>query len=324
MIEFDNSYLLIIENKIKSLPNKEQLNITKQEFDNTKEKNFKNKKKFYLLLSLSEPLFNIEEIGWQFISYKEFNKYLKLKRETVKDKYHNRILDDYCNFVSDLEEIDNLIKIDFKHEFYNFHIYNNEPLKTLKDLRIHDLYLKKKYSILAFNLCEKVTKDKFLKDFKIYHSSNSSDWKDYIENSVWVNSGFFHQSPLFEIGYIIKSNGKKRNLAMGIQVQGEYYTAFVLSESDDYAIKVAECLYDKKLFFDFSGITKITKDTTEYPIRDNLIFRHYHRNNEYMFLYRAVKLGTGVKVKQLIENTLTNIKLIISNRTKILNAISKI
>ena len=69
--------------------------------------------------------------------------------------------------------------------------------------------MKKKYSILAFNLCEKVTKDKFLKDFKIYHSSNSSDWKDYIENSVWVNSGFFHQSPLFEIGYIIKSNGKK-------------------------------------------------------------------------------------------------------------------
>ncbi len=135
--------LVLIENKVKSIAYKEQLN------KYSKHKIPKDKKAKYILLSLKEPTFiGKDETSyykeWLYVSYEEFiNEYLELLLDSKMDQYYESLIRDYIKFIDILDknimqEIDNTSIVNF----YKKDTDENKLFSTLKEIRMHDFFQK--------------------------------------------------------------------------------------------------------------------------------------------------------------------------------------
>lgn len=87
-------YLLILENKVKSIPNIQQLNDYKNKVNNSQD---------YLLLSLTTEFPNkdaIEKNEWKISNYQDLAIALYGIVDNVKDQYHRYLILDYCSYIT--------------------------------------------------------------------------------------------------------------------------------------------------------------------------------------------------------------------------------
>jgi hypothetical protein len=287
-----NGQEVLIENKVKSVPYIGQL--AKYSEKHTNRKN-------YILLSLSEPMFfqsqnklEINGATWYYLSYTVLQLMLQTIAEKINNEYHRQIIIDYCEFISGLIQINEHCKID-EEELFDFHsIKTNQLYRELIDIRLHDFYLKKKYELLAFEIYKKLNKrGKNLTDFSLPLNWNNET------PIIFMGYGMTRSLGLMDLKYLISPN-----IALGIQIQGEHYRMVVEDTTGKIAKKIKNEL-ENNLWFDFS---KTFPQSRVYP-KPEKGFNKYGET----FFYKSVKLGTKLKIKDIVDIILSDVERIESN-----------
>ncbi|MGM0582765.1 MAG: PD-(D/E)XK nuclease family protein [Bacteroidota bacterium] len=289
---YSNGQEVLIENKVKSVPYIGQL--VKYSEKHTTWKN-------YILLSLSEPLFfqsqdrlQINGATWHYLSYSDLQVMLQKLSVKISNEYHRQIINDYCEFIGGLIEINEHCEIS-DEELFDFHsISSNQLYRELIDIRLHDFYLKKKYELIAFEVYKKLKElGKNLTDFSL-----PLNWNNEIP-IIFMGYGMTRSLGLMDLKYLIAPN-----IALGIQIQGEHYRMVIEDTTGKIAKKIKNEL-DNNLWFDFS---KTFPNAKVYP-KPEKGFNKYGET----FFYKSVKLGTKLKIKDIVSVILSDVERIESN-----------
>lgn len=294
--KYSNGQEILIENKVKSVPYIGQL--AKYSEKHTDWKN-------YILLSLSKPMFfqsqdrlEINRAIWHYLSYSDLQIMLGNLSVKISNEYHRQIINDYCEFIGGLIEINERCKISID-ELFDFHSINSNQLyRELIDIRLHDFYLKKKYELIAFEVYKKLKElGKNLIDFSL-----PLNWNNEMP-IIFVGYSMTHSQGLMDLKYLISPN-----IALGIQIQGEHYRIVVEDRTGKIAKNIKNEL-DNGLWFDFS---KSFPNTRVYP----KVEKGFNKFGE-TFFYKSVKLGTKLKIKDIIDIILSDVEQIEHNFNEI-------
>ena len=297
--------LFIIENKVKSIAYKEQLN----KYSGHEEVQ-KSTKVQCILLSLKSSTFFKEtdeyiakiddikkefknqkeikkEISWKYISYKSLIEYFE--KLEISENYHNSLINDYCKFLNIIDE--NIVqKIDFdKTNLINLYVkgtkeYNN--LEILDKLRMHDFFQKGIFEDLANQLRIRL---------------------DDINNEVTITHGMTRATGLLDV----KVNYAD-DIIIGIQIQGNQYRKTIegseKSKVVELALKLDEKIEDKEAEY-FKGMlpTKPNKKLDKYD--KHLSFNKYDMSKN-LFLYKYIILK-NLSNNDLISKILEDIQILV-------------
>lgn len=248
---YEDEQILIIENKVKSLPSKGQL----EEYSKAHSLN-----KSYLLLSLYKPNFINEnnqiiinnQIIWKYLSYKELAEYIKnIKPKTDYDRF---VIQDYICFIENLSLLESAIKIDWEKDFFNFHTGKISTQINYRELRIHDFYLKHKYNQIKNKIIDEIkglnTKNEL---FKV---KEEGTWTDGNSGECFFEQGFTNSQGFVGFKFVIKKIKKHCPLVLGLQLQGNSLRLVVECPDGQYALNSARILKDKELWFTFNEVGK--------------------------------------------------------------------
>lgn len=144
-IWLNDGYNIIIENKVKSIPKKEQLEKYSQTL--CKEKKTDISKTICVLLSLTEPYFftngnYICKSGtkWIYISYDHLKSVLE-KSKVCGSRYYKELIRDYCEFIGILSHLKNECVSSWRNQIPVLDCQNSDYI-LLQGLRLHDIYEK--------------------------------------------------------------------------------------------------------------------------------------------------------------------------------------
>ena len=211
----DKEPLLILENKVKSIPNKEQL---KEYYE--KEPKAEN----YVLLSLATEFLdkaaieNISENGnkiWKICSYADFAEALKIIPDGLTQyEYECELINDYRTFILYLHELAQQWIGNVRRD----KLFKEEKSEKIEECRLHDLYDKLRYSQLALMLQKQL---------------NRTD--------VYVKTGYSNKSGIVEVTIPYEDH------QLIIQVQGNSYRHAYVYVGEDKGQKWRKCLWDRIL-----------------------------------------------------------------------------
>ena len=194
---------LIIENKVKSLPRKSQLDEYKAKYDSLNKKDGNDVK--FVLLSLAEPFFTLND--WQYMSYRDLCCNV-LKDVHFENSYYNALLADYRQFICTLQQISDLLT-----EYYEKVNLLDDKVKNLfKDIRMHDFYEKRKYDYVASKLCSENS------GFIFGVNPTNLRLKEIKKGNIYVSTNYFHEQGLINIMKCVEKNNKNC-VIIGIQIQ---------------------------------------------------------------------------------------------------------
>ena len=306
--------LVLIENKVKSIAYKEQLDkYSKYKIPKDKDKEAK-----YILLSLKRPTFfdnnkdktpNYKE--WIYVSYEEFiGEYLELLLHSKIDEYHELLIRDYIKFIDILDkkimqEIDNTSIVNF----YKKDTDENKLFSTLKEIRMHDFFQKGLFENLAQSICSRLGNDSVE-----VHLGKREKGKNY-NKTVTISHGMTRAVGLLDIKYQYDEN-----ITIGIQIQGNQYRKIIEGTDEKNVFSKAEELKDS--LFNFPGVlndndilpskdnTKLKElvDTKKINVVD-LAFNKYHTGN-HLFLYKYATLDKILGNEDTTEKKEINQKLV--------------
>ena len=192
-VKVNGNEIILIENKVKSVPTSEQLEGYMNEVKNNECK--------FILLTMTQELQDLSNAeGWTVISYRKLSENMP---DRLNDCYHSSLLEDYRDYVNNLQDI---IEIYDKEENYNSKPEDNR----LKDeLGIHDICGKRKAQTLYKKLCEACKNKNIVSDI-----NNLSD------NNIYIGWGYTNSTPLIEVKF---KPGKDVSDVVIIQIQGKQY-----------------------------------------------------------------------------------------------------
>lgn len=252
---------IIIENKVKSVPDRRQLDeyVSKH-----------GTKKIYYLLSLEKPAFfaegyhhtllNDETVIWHYASYGDLSR--AIESHQWRDANTLTYILDYVNFTKALNEFAEYLPVN-ENDMYDFawgHTSHNSGCIDLRKYRLHDLYTKHKMDSFS----QLLRKKDALKDTVI-------DW------------GFTNGTGIITVR---KSFGKAQ---IGIQLQNNAFRMFSFWPEDGLrSIAFRSSLLEKGLWFDFS-VTGIPHAETEIKGkgRDKSGFNNYSG----VFFYKYIRIN---------------------------------
>ena len=206
----------MIENKVKSLPNHEQIIGYKEKMDN------KNQDANFVLISLVEPdnEFRSKVPFLKIINYEQIHNWLSQLETT--DKYLRALLEDYGILISTLLQIKSIASdLKLEHQLS----FKKEDEKILRDIRLFDVAQKIRYSCFAV-LC-----DKRLDELKL---KNLSELKEKTEVALSRSLG------LISIKIKFQNPASARPFLIGIQIQGNQYRFLVESTDGSDVQALAE------------------------------------------------------------------------------------
>lgn len=208
--EKEKDVKLVLENKVKSIPQKSQLDEYQKKAGNDVQD--------LILLSLVTDFpdrKSIEaEARWNIKSYTDLHDaILKYKNQFVNDSYHSALIDDYCRFVKCLHELSKSWMVQDEHTF----LLSDSDKKESKALRVGDLQDKIWYSQLIIKLNTQLQE---LKPIKVTSNIdiNGIREKGRCLDEVFTNWGFTHSQGLLEAKIRID-----KDYVLLIQLQGDKY-----------------------------------------------------------------------------------------------------
>ncbi len=307
--QYENGQNVIIENKVKSLPNKAQL----KRYSKDREKDI------CILLSLSEPKFDLElknGVKWHYLSYEELGKRLTESLDNVQkeNEYHHQIVKDYCAFIDGLVELNKSFEIK-EDDCFSFHIKNKKDKKEeteyqkLEKIRLHDFYLKKKYELLAYKVYERLKEQEDSKNYNLIEFGEPLNWKSE-KPELFLGSGMTNSQGLMDLKYLIS-----KDIALGIQIQGESYRMVVEDRTNKDADELKGKLLENKLWFQFNRNEFNNKTIYPQPTKTN----PYKKFNKFgnNFFYKSVKLGTELTIENIIDIIVEDVQKIENNLKEI-------
>ncbi|MEE0973714.1 MAG: PD-(D/E)XK nuclease family protein [Paludibacteraceae bacterium] len=200
---------LIIENKVKSLPRKSQLDEYKAKYDSLNKKEGNDAK--FVLLSLAKPLFTLND--WQYMSYRDLccNVLIDISFDNA---YYNALLVDYRRFICKLQQISNLLSEHFEGVKF---LGDKEIKEQFKEIRMHDFYEKRKYDYVVSKLYSMKPKQ-----FILGVNPVDLEVKDIEINKIYLSTNYYHEQGLINIKKCIKIAPKNDNcVIIGIQIQDD-------------------------------------------------------------------------------------------------------
>ena len=226
--QFNNNELIIIENKIKSYPDYDQL---EKYYDII---NKENKRTNSILLSLVEGNKIKLPKTWNYMSYSDLAK--NMRRIFKHEKgYHKYLIQDYINVITKISnvfsEADNIEK-----DKYNFYKYDNDIKDKKLDINKYDL------------------RDIFIK-FRTSELANYINTKIGKKNKEWkVKNEFFNKKGVISIEKEVSIS----NVKFYIQIEGYQYRYAISYEKDNTKIEDIsnELLTNKLWFFDIDKKNK--------------------------------------------------------------------
>ena len=224
---------IVIENKVKSLPDLKQL-----------EKYSHNKVFTGILLSLVKPSFTddkhfkVHDVMWEWVTYGELASWLTEIYPEVKneDEYHGYVLNNYIDIITVLDEIP--LSIDWENGEYDFG--KHSIYAGLQNYRFHDVYEKVIHEQFAHRLYQDV--------LAFYPGAMyTNQWQTAKQYQVLAFSTYpGHTGALAEIKYMI---GDGINLT--IQIQRGKLNIGVESLNEKKSEEIAHRLLQHDLWFDF-------------------------------------------------------------------------
>jgi len=216
--------LIVVENKLKSIPYPEQLDKYFEKINSLKEFNDINKK--FILLSLTKPQFDLPG-KWEFKGYSDLSDAISnINSSDFNNKLLHpinvilpipKILEAYKSFIDKLVSLNDEV---MQSKKYNYYCESNEVMKELRVIKIHDLFLKMAHQEISTQVIEEIGKiDQCLKNKR-----DQSSFKSIFDFSVY--HGFTRSTDLTGLIILFYKN-EKFNLVLGLQLQGnqfKYYT----------------------------------------------------------------------------------------------------
>ena len=216
-LHHDGSYDLIIENKVKSIPFKEQL----KEYKVKAEKPLTTPR--FLLLSLVKNFPDCDELKknenykeyghWHIVHYNQLRDAIEQEKElwpTTKDRTY---IEDYCTFIDLLHQLQQEILKDIETQ----RLF--DEVETFKRYRLHDLYIKLRISYFLIKLKQRLEAEQV---GPICFLKNHGDIRGkYKEPGIYLNQNIFRSVGQIA-AFIYKSHDDKGDI-YEIVIQGDQY-----------------------------------------------------------------------------------------------------
>ena len=277
----NNDFDIIIENKVKSIPYLDQL----EDYVSKAKKGSK-----FILLTLHCPE-NLNPVDrkislrnnavWNVVSYLDLKNSLNdfLEETHFLSNYKKEVITDYIQLIDILLHVSEEAEIkNIDEELFNWvDETSNSIIKNLRDLRLADFYLKKKYSILA----ELVKNRNIISRNQVPSDNKISNLEDF--SPLSVNSGFSNSNGFLDIKYKIDDN-----FILGIQIQANMFRLVI--EGQNAEQKAIEL--EAKNWFDFQ---KIEHNGVVYPKNNGL--NKYGDN----FRYKYVNIPPQTTLSKLLD-----------------------
>lgn len=349
-------YILVIENKVKSIPIKKQLDDYGK-----KNVNGKGNSPKYLLLTLTEKFAHRTKIDkkhdpsnkWIVKTYKDLAEIMG--RLQVSNCYIQSLLDDYIKFI---ENLDTLVR-GWQSERCFAQDWNEIP-------KLKDIHAKIQFS----RYCEKLKKEKLsqLSDIEIYDDNDIPEKPDpsKIYVKVYWEYASLGQDGILEVeipvtslddphiisGLKTGSNGPKVEYVIKIQVQGRSYR-HVLETNPNFQnsqVQVGQALINlgrNRLYTDpsklnyfsedplneklplpnFGKINIFEKNPQLYPVNKgdgkNQIpekrwpFASYKEKEKLNFIYQSRKIYEMISIDSVLDNIVYEVERIINSLPKV-------
>ncbi|MBC8197837.1 MAG: PD-(D/E)XK nuclease family protein [Candidatus Marinimicrobia bacterium] len=279
IIEFESSKL-IIENKVKSVPDRQQL---------IDYKNKSNPNDLFVLLTLIRPPFDTTEIGWEILTYRDLGVILDNLKNLLSDNdsYNKSLLNDYVFFINNLTCITESLKFDTETDCYNFY---NSDYGIYKEIRLHDLYIKYKYTQLVSEihsfLQSKRENIEVLKGTRYSHENH--------KNKIVISFNFVNGKGVINIDY-----SNENEIIYGIMLDGIRYNHYLYAwgKKEKEKKNIANNLRQKKLWFSFDFIP----ENESYPKKG----KDFNKFGNSM-IYRSAKIKSSTTIKELLNRINTD------------------
>lgn len=215
-ITSDKKIVMVLENKVKSIPTKAQLDEYVEKLKKEYEGNID-----LILLSLSTSFPDKQAIEdekkWQIRNYKDLCTATRKHMQLINNQYHKALIEDYCSFVATLHECSENWKVK-DSSFFLLPNDNDSNRKELKELRIADLQDKIWYSQLLEKLNSR------LEENNQWDVQSGMDIKKIAKDNsacltkIFTNFGFTHGQGLLEAKIKVT-----QDYVLLIQIQGNKY-----------------------------------------------------------------------------------------------------
>lgn len=314
-ITSDKKIVMVLENKVKSIPTKAQLDEYVEKLKKEYEGNID-----LILLSLSTSFPDKQAIEdekkWQIRNYDHLCTAMREHMQLINNQYHKALIEDYCSFVATLHECSESWKVKDSSPFLL--LPNDSNRKELKELRIADLQDKIWYSQLLEKLNSR------LEGNNQWDVQSGMDIKKIAKDNsacltkIFTNFGFTHVEGLLEAKIKVT-----QDYVLLIQIQGNKYCRAIEWIKEDQGDhnkfwEMTKDIMNKKgfSFFQFKkndpinfpsicNNEKTIKDTTRYGETRN--FNKY--GSKFLYQYKVIKEDATVSaVLDAIMKDLVSIK----------------
>lgn len=318
--------LIIIENKVKSLPYAKQLNDYKEKVE--KENKKKDYEVSYYLLSLVEPMFELKD--WKLISYGDVAKAMTNSVDKLQAKESSlvpldRMLTAYIHFITQLDEIassDLKIK-DPENELFDY--VDSDIRKEYETLRLHDLYLKSKHQQIAALIKQDLVEDYDQAiDFDFnpsYHLGKNNKKLVKSENSVVIEENFTRGNAIIDFKFLPKTftlndtdfhytfclQLQGSDLRFGLQFMGKFEGPAKL-KAKQLIYRIANKLFDSEEWMMLPNGLKIDEnvfDSKKLTGTSNKV-SDYDKERRFcsfgdLFLFKYYKIPPTTKIQDIID-----------------------
>lgn len=280
---------IIIENKVKSIPYKEQLDKYKEKLSKYNEylKKYKDqwsgKKSTCILLSLSSEFHNKENIekDWKIITYKDLAEGIK---KHYTDLNTNTYIGDYVRFIKELDNLNIL------EDFVNQKFYDPDAIESFSKHRLSDLYIKQRGSYFI-SLLKLELENKLGNNFDVVFSFDVKNLK-FKKDTILLKSEMFHGKSTITICIKLSNSDNLYE----IQIEGDQYRHLfnhsgLINKRDNDKSNVESILNNMPYFYSNNFPAGLKPSGTSKG------FNRYKPN----CMYKYVKYSSELKVSEMLE-----------------------
>lgn len=304
-------YDIIIENKVKSIPYKEQL----EDYEDKVRKHQKGRTIKNILLTLADNFPNANNIkGWIIVSYKALAQKLKSSKSDFSSSNRQilQYIEDYIDSIKQLTPLKDKILEDLKN---NGPYHQQEDINTFHKYKLSDLYIKLRGAYFIGLIKDKLesTYKKNGVDVEYFTSSKFEERRrggSGEKTMIWLHSGM-NRGKSTVTASINPANSE--NL-YELQIEGDQYRHMF----NQNGLVAKRGSVSKNLlnipYFDYNNLP--SKVNNNWAGKSD--FNQYKPN----CLYKYVKFDSEIKVNEMIDILVEDIQNVLRYRDKCENVVS--
>lgn len=212
-----NKKVFVIENKIKALPHKDQL----QKYQEKIDEHYQTEERCFLLTGIKKDKPSIiDESEWNYLNYDKIAAGIREKLKGFEDKNYYAFANDYCDMIVKLSALLNSGIEEIRSEYYfpkfREKYEDNALLKGIEQLRIGDIF-------------QKLNAERFVQHVQKNICGGFSE-------EPKCNSGYTHQHSLAEFYFEREKEPEKEKditqyVRIGIQIQETQFRWFIVTRT---------------------------------------------------------------------------------------------